>query len=84
MPKRKGVKMDKERELYDAFVDNLLAKVTEGIATPKELEIVMNFLKNNNIQATQNHRGLAALASEALDLPFDEDFENTVPLKRVK
>lgn len=76
--------MKKERALYDAFVDNLLTKVTEGSATPKELEIVMNFLKNNNIQATQNHKGLSALASQALELPFDEDFEKTSPLKRVK
>ena len=40
--------MDKERKLYDAFVDTLLSKVQNDSATPKELEIVMNFLKNNN------------------------------------
>ncbi len=76
--------MERERLLYDAFVDNLLTKVTDGSATPKELEIVMNFLKNNNIQANQNHKGLSALTSKALELPFDEDFEKTSPLKRIK
>ena len=44
--------MDRERQLYDAFVDSLLEKVKDNSATPKELEIVMNFLKNNNIQAS--------------------------------
>ena len=45
--------MDRERLLYDTFVDTLIDKVQSGEATPKELEIVMNFLKNNNIQATK-------------------------------
>ena len=53
--------MDKERTLYDAFVQTLLDKVQGGIATPKELEIVMNFLKNNNIQANLKHQGLSKL-----------------------
>ena len=48
--------MDRERLLYDTFVDTLIDKVQSGEATPKELEIVMNFLKNNNIQATTQHK----------------------------
>lgn len=77
--------MDKERFLYDAFVDTLLDKVKSGTATPKELEIVMNFLKNNNIQANQKHRGLSELASKATALPFeDEDELPERTLKRVK
>ena len=40
--------MDRERKLYDKFVD-VLNELLEGEPTPKELEIVMNFLKNNNI-----------------------------------
>lgn len=77
--------MDKERQLYDAFVDILLCKVNNGEATPKELEIVMNFLKNNNIQATMKHSGLSELATKATSLPFEDDDE--LPdrtLKRIK
>ena len=62
--------MDRERLLYDTFVDTLIDKVQSGEATPKELEIVMNFLKNNNIQATTSHKGLSTLAKEATELPF--------------
>ena len=78
--------MDKERLLYDAFVETLLEKVESGEATPKELEIVMNFLKNNNIQANLNaHRGLSELSSKATQLPFEEEDElPEVTLKRIK
>lgn len=77
--------MDKERILYDAFVDTLLKKVESGEASPKELEIVMNFLKNNNIQANLKHQGLSQLASKATALPFEDEEE--LPertLKRIK
>lgn len=73
--------MEKEQQLYDKFVQTLLNKLQEGTATPKELEIVMNFLKNNNIQASPKHSGLSALANEALELPFSDD---EMPLKRIK
>lgn len=77
--------MDKERILYDAFVEILLDKVQTGTTTPKELEIVMNFLKNNNIQANMKHQGLSKLASEATSLPFeDEDELPERTLKRIK
>ena len=75
--------MDKERKLYDAFVDSLLSKVQDGSATPKELEIVMNFLKNNNIQATTKHKGLSDLAKSATELPF-EDKDELPSIRRVK
>lgn len=77
--------MDKERTLYNAFVDTLLNKVESGEASPKELEIVMNFLKNNNIQANLKHQGLSQLASKATALPFEDEEE--LPertLKRIK
>lgn len=74
--------MEKERQLYDKFVEVLIKKVDSGNATPKELEIVMNFLKNNNIQASQTHKGLSDLASKTTQLPFED--EDELPLKRVK
>jgi len=73
--------VEKEQQLYDKFVQTLLNKLQEGTAAPKELEIIMNFLKNNNIQASPKHSGLSALASEALELPFADD---EMPLKRIK
>ena len=77
--------MDKERLLYDAFVDTLLLKVNSGDITPKELEIVMNFLKNNNIQASAKHQGLSRLVEQATSLPFeDEELLPERTLKRIK
>ncbi len=75
--------MDKERQLYDAFVDSLLSKVQGGSASPKELEIVLNFLKNNNIQATMSHKGLSELVSTATNLPF-EDEDELPSIRRIK
>lgn len=77
--------MNLERDLYDAFVETLLTKVQSGEATPKELEIVMNFLKNNNITASAQHQGLTTLAKEATSLPFDDmDEMPERTLKRIK
>lgn len=73
--------MDKERKLYDKFVD-VLNELLDGEPTPKELEIVMNFLKNNNIQATITNKGVANLTNKIMQLPFDN--EDELPLKRIK
>ncbi len=73
--------MKRERELYNKFVDILNKKLDEGEIKPKELEIIMNFLKNQNIQATPQHEGLKEL-KDKLNLPFEEDEEQ--PLRRIK
>lgn len=72
--------MDKERQLYDKFVDVLNEKLNDEEIKPKELEIIMNFLKNQNIQATTNHEGLNRL-NEKFNLPFEEEEQ---PLRRIK
>lgn len=72
--------MKKEQLLYDKFVD-MLNNILDGEPTPKELEIIMNFLKNNNIQATITNKGLSNLNDKVMKLPFDED---EIPLKRIK
>jgi hypothetical protein len=66
--------MDKERELYDKFVDVLSARL-DGAPSPKDLEVVMKFLQNNNIQATTKHTGLSDLATKATSLPFEDEDE---------
>lgn len=78
----KGIIMDKERELYDKFVDILSIKL-DGDPSPKELEVVMKFLQNQNIQATTKHEGLNGLANKATLLPFDDE-DNVLPLRAVK
>lgn len=72
--------MKKEQLLYDKFVDTL-NNILDGEPTPKELEIIMNFLKNNNIQASITNKGLSNIADKVMKLPFDED---EMPLKRIK
>ena len=72
--------MSKESELYDKFVQVLSDKL-DGDPTGKELEVVMNFLKQQNIQATTKHEGLKHLSDKVVMLPFDNEEE--YPDKRV-
>lgn len=73
--------MERERKLYDKFVDVLVQKLDSDEIKPKELEIIMNFLKNQNIQATTNHEGLKEL-QDRFNLPFEDEDEQ--PLRRIK
>ena len=77
--------MDKERQLYDKFVDVLSDRLDED-PSPKDLEVVMKFLQNNNIQATQQHKGLNTLTQKATSLPFEDEDELPTErnLKRIK
>lgn len=72
--------MDKERQLYDKFVD-VLSDRLDGEPSPKDLEVVMKFLQNNNIQATTKHKGLNDLAKKTTDLPFED--EDELPTLRI-
>lgn len=67
--------MTKEQDLYDAFVDNLLHSVKEKTATPKELDIALDFIKHNGLQASKKHKGLTELSNNVLKLPYDIDDE---------
>lgn len=71
--------MTKEQELYDAFVDNLLTSVKNKTATPKELDIALDFIKHNGLQATKEHKGLKELNNK-LKLPFED--EDILPQQR--
>lgn len=66
--------MDKERALYNKFLDKLNALLDNPDVTDKELRIILNFLENNNIQANpETNEQLQALANKYTgDLPFDE------------
>lgn len=75
-------KLTNEQKLYNKFVDSLLKKFDTGEITPKELEIVMKFLDNNNIQAATIHKGVSSLVKSTMSLPFDSDDEQ--PIKRIK
>lgn len=71
--------MTKEQELYDKFVDVLLEKM-DCEPSAKDLEVVMKFLQNQNIQASPTkHTGLNELTSK---LPFED--EDRLPLRVVK
>lgn len=72
--------MSKESKLYDKFVDVLSNKL-DGEPTGKELEVIMNFLKQQNIQATTKHEGLRNLNSKVVQLPFDD--ADVLPEKKV-
>lgn len=65
--------MNKERELYNKFVDKLLTLLENPDITEKELRVILNFLDNNNIQADlKSNKGLQELADNfELDLPFE-------------
>ncbi len=75
--------LTREQKLYDKFVDRLLEKLDNSEIAPKELEIVMKFLDNQNIQAAADkNKGLAELTKKAMELPFEDEDES--PIRRVK
>lgn len=77
--------LDKETALYDKFVDVLNDKL-DGVPTAQDLTVVLNFIKYNNIQASDKHKGVSALTNKVTtSLPFDdEEYDNVLPLKKVK
>lgn len=64
--------MNKEQKLYDKFVD-VLNDILDGEPTPKELDVILNFLKHNNIQASTQNKGLSNLMDKITQLPFEEE-----------
>lgn len=76
--------LSREQKLYDKFVDTLLEKLDNDEITAKELEIVMKFLDNQNIQASNKHQGLSELAENAMKLPFEDEDELPTNIRRVK
>ena len=74
--------LEREQKLYDKFVDVLLEKLDNVEIAPKELEIIMKFLDNQNIQASDKHKGLTELTKKAMELPFEDDNES--PIRRIK
>lgn len=65
--------MDKERKLYNKFLDKLDELLDNPDITDKELRIILNFLENQNIQANpETNEGLQSLMHKIEDeLPFD-------------
>ena len=74
--------MKEEQKLYDRFVEVLNNRL-EAEPSAQDLTVILNFLKYNNIQATSKHKGLAALAKAATELPF-EDEDELPSIRRVK
>ena len=73
--------MERERKLYDKFVNKLDEILDNPEITDKELKIILDFLKENNIGAnTETHQGLRTLISRFdEELPFDV---NEFPIER--
>lgn len=71
--------MEKERKLYDKFVE-VLNKILQGEPSPAELKIIKEFLHDNNITALKDkHNGLNELSGKIVKLPFnDEEIEDEV------
>lgn len=69
--------MEKERKLYNKFVD-VLNDILDNEPTPAHLKIVREFLSDNNINALQEtHQGLGTLSNKTTNLPFEEeDFDD--------
>ena len=74
---------NKEQKLYDSFVDVLTDRL-DNEPSAQDLAVILNFLKYNNIQATNKHKGVSKLTEKLnSQLPFDED-DDEQPLRRVK
>ncbi len=64
--------MDKERKLYNKFLDKLNELLDDPEVTDKELRIILNFLENQNIQANpETNDNLKSLMNKfEEELPF--------------
>lgn len=84
LQKMEGDLMDKEREIYDKFVEVLNDKL-DSEPSAQDLAVVLNFLKYNNVQATTKHKGVSSLMDKISNqLPFEEEDELPVVMRRVK
>lgn len=70
-----------EQQIYDKFIEVLNDRL-ENEPSTKDLAVVLDFLKYNNIQASSKHKGVSKLSEKLQDLPFDG--EELQPLRRVK
>lgn len=64
--------MDKERELYNKFLDTL-NNYLDDECDPKILGIILKFLENNHIEALPSNKKLSSLTSKISSLPFDDE-----------
>lgn len=59
----------KLEELHEALADSLLEKINNGEATPADLSVARQFLKDNGVDAVIGQN--APLTRLALSLPFE-------------
>lgn len=73
--------MDKERELYNKFLNKLNKLLDNPDITDKEMRIILNFLENNDIKANpETNQELQKLNEKfSTELPFDLD---ELPIER--
>lgn len=76
--------MTEEQELYDKFVEVLNNRL-DSDPSAQDMAVVLNFLKYNNIQASNRHKGVNKLNEKVKEmLPFDDELKEEQPLRRIK
>jgi len=70
-------------ELHKELIRELLEKVKAGKASPRELSVARQLLKDNHVTSVPKEGdNMDALADHMEDLPeFDEDGDNVVPMR---
>jgi hypothetical protein len=76
-------------DIFDGFVDTLKDIVKHGETEvtkdgevvkvspkPATLNVIRQFLKDQNINAAPTHKGLSSLAASAVQMPFQVDDED--------
>ena len=68
-------KTNLEQTLYDAMIQELIDRIQSGEATPADLKVVNDFMKNNNISSNmEDSEKLRELKSAEIEL--DEEYAN--------
>ena len=76
--------MDKEKKLsslFDLVCDELTGRIGNGEATPTDLNVARQLLKDNNITAHPAEKSPLASLSNALPFPSVEDVKETAGVK---
>ena len=76
--------MDKEKKLsslFDLVCEELTGRISNGEATPTDLNVARQLLKDNNITAHPAEKSPLASLSNALPFPSVEDVKDVAGVK---
>ena len=70
---------DPFKTLHEALVEELLGRVRSGEATPSDLNVARQLLKDNNIVAAPNNKPILKLADRVPKFESEDEVPSKLP-----